>query len=76
MLLVVPTINSPVVASVYILLFGIGSILGMSVMSLVMSIPFYLTAKRFRSLNLAIGVLSGAFSIVLGTWVIYENLIA
>lgn len=74
MLLVVPTIASPVVALVYILIFGIGSIGGMMVMSFLMGLPLYFTANRFAFLNRGIRLAAGVFSLGLGATIVFENL--
>lgn len=75
MLLVVPTISSPVLAMLYILLFGVGSIGGMMVMSLLMSLPITFTADRFDILNKGIRVFAGLFSLVWGAMLMYEKLV-
>jgi sulfite exporter TauE/SafE len=75
MLMVVPTILSPVLAIVYILIFGIGSIGGMMVMSLLIGLPFHFTANRFTVLNKGIRLCSGIFSCGLGAVIIYEKLL-
>ncbi len=75
MLLVVPTISSPALAVAYILIFGIGSIAGMMVMSLLMSLPITLTADRFVWANKGIRVLAGLFSLIWGALLINEKLI-
>jgi sulfite exporter TauE/SafE len=74
MLLVVPTISSPVVAMLYILLFGVGSIGGMMVMSFLMGLPIHFTANRFDVLNKGIRVFAGLFSLALGIFIVYEKL--
>ena len=75
MLLVVPTISSPVLAMTYILVFGVGSIGGMMVMSLLIGLPFHFTASRFDILNKGIRLCSGVFSMGLGAMIIYEKLV-
>ncbi len=75
MLLVVPTIPKPALAMLYILVFGIGSIGGMMAMSLLIGLPIYFTASRFAFLNNAIRFCAGFFSLVLGTYIIYEKLL-
>lgn len=75
MLLIVPTIPTPSVAIMYILIFGLGSIGGMMVMSLLIGLPFHLTANKFGFLNKGIRFCAGAFSLVLGFSIIYEKLI-
>ena len=75
MLLVVPTIASPLVALAYILIFGVGSIGGMMLMSFVIGLPFHFTANNFVFLNKAIRLGSGVFSLGLGMFIIYEKLL-
>lgn len=76
MLLVVPTIASPVVALAYILIFGIGSIGGMMAMSFLMGLPLYFTADRFSIVNKGVRVAAGFFSLGLGAAIVFENLFA
>lgn len=76
MLLVVPTIASPLLAMLYILVFGIGSIGGMMVMSLLIGVPVHFTARRFVRLNQAIRLMAAVFSLGLGVFVVYEKLLA
>src|SRR5947209_1227437 len=73
MLLVVPTIHSSAVALLYILIFGVGSIGGMMIMSLLIGLPFHFTADRFDLLNRAIRLCAGIFSLGLGGSIIYER---
>jgi sulfite exporter TauE/SafE len=76
MLLVVPTISSPVVALLYIVIFGVGSIGGMMAMSFLIGLPFHFTAGRFDLLNKGIRLVAGIFSLGLGASIIYEKLLA
>ena len=76
MLLVVPTISSPAIALLYIIIFGIGSIGGMMAMSFLIGLPFHFTAGRFDVLNRGIRMIAGIFSLGLGLSIIYEKLIA
>ncbi|MBL8181117.1 MAG: sulfite exporter TauE/SafE family protein [Blastocatellia bacterium] len=76
MLLVLPTINSPWLALFYILIFGIGSIAGMVIMSLLMGLPLYATADRFAVLNKAIRFAAGGFSLIWGAMLFHEKIIA
>lgn len=74
MLVILPTIPSPLVAIMYILIFGVGSIGGMMVMSLLIGLPFHFTANRFDLLNKGIRLCAGVFSLGLGFSIIYEKL--
>lgn len=75
MLLVVPTIASPLLALAYILIFGVGSIGGMMLMSFIIGLPFHFTANNFVFLNKAIRFGAGVFSTCLGMFIIYEKLL-
>jgi ABC-type nickel/cobalt efflux system permease component RcnA len=72
MLLVLSTISSPVLGMSYILVFGVGSIGGMMLMSLLLSLPFHFTAKTFTGAELTIRGLAGAFSLSFGVFMIYR----
>ena len=75
MLLILPTIPSPAVALLYILIFGIGSIGGMMAMSFLIGLPFHFTANRFDLLNKGIRLSAGVFSLGLGALIVYEKLL-
>jgi high-affinity nickel-transport protein len=72
---VVPTIKSPIVALAYIFIFGVGSIGGMMLMSLLLGLPFHFTANNFVVLNKAIRLAAGIFSFGLGMFIVYEKLL-
>ncbi|MCI0337231.1 MAG: urease accessory protein [Acidobacteria bacterium] len=72
MLYVLSTIESTVVAFAYIAIFGIGSIGGMMIMSLVLSLPAQMTARHFRRTHLAVHAIAGLVSLGLGLFLAYE----
>ena len=72
MLLVLSTITRPLVGFAYIIIFGVGSIGGMMIMSALVSLPLYLTATRFNRVNLMMRTLAGLFSLSFGLFVIYQ----
>lgn len=74
MFLILPTIESPVVALAYILIFGVGSIGGMMAMSFVIGLPFHFTEGRLNFVNRGIRVVAGLFSLVLGGYMVYEKM--
>ena len=76
MLLVLPSIDSAAVALLYIAIFGVGSIAGMMIMSVLMGLPLYFTAGRFAAVNKGIRFLAGAFSLVWGAMLINEKFFA
>jgi ABC-type nickel/cobalt efflux system permease component RcnA len=72
MLLVIPTIESRPLALLYVVIFGAGSIVGMMLMSLLVGLPFYLSAK-FNRFNHVLQCVAGLVSIGLGLMIIYEK---
>ena len=76
MFIILPLIPSPLVALAYIVVFGIGSIGGMMMMSFLLGLPLHFTAGRFDLMNKGIRWCAGLFSVGLGTFIVYEKLIA
>ncbi len=66
MLLVLSTIPSPLGGLAYIVIFGVGSVGGMLVLSSLISLPFILTAQRFTYINRWVRVVAGLASVVFG----------
>lgn len=52
----------------YLLLFGLGSVGGMLLMSALIGLPFALTAARFRRVDTPVRLLAGAASVVFGLY--------
>jgi sulfite exporter TauE/SafE len=73
MLLVIPTIESRPMGLLYIVIFGIGSIGGMMLMSFLVGLPFTLTALRFNRFNYLLQSVAGLISVGLGLYIIYEK---
>jgi nickel/cobalt exporter len=72
LLILLATIKSTPLAFAVIAIFGIGSIGGMMVMSLILSLPLHLTANSFTRTNLAVRALAGVFSLGFGLFMAYE----
>jgi ABC-type nickel/cobalt efflux system permease component RcnA len=72
MLAILATIKSTPLAFAFILIFGIGSIGGMMIMSLVLSLPARFTGEHFSRANLAVRALAGVFSLGFGLFLAYE----
>jgi hypothetical protein len=72
LLLTLTVISSPLAAFSYIAVFGVGSMMGMTIMSVLVSVPARLT-MQFARANLALRGLSGLFSVALGLFIVYEN---
>lgn len=72
MLLVVGAIPSLLLAVGYIVIFGLGSIGGMMVMSLLMSLPIALAARRVALLERAVRLVAGLFSLGFGSFLAWD----
>jgi ABC-type nickel/cobalt efflux system permease component RcnA len=75
-LLVLTQIQSVSLGLLYLGVFGIGSTLGMLLMSALIGVPFALSARRISSLNFGLQTIAGALSIAFGLWYAYEAGIA
>jgi ABC-type nickel/cobalt efflux system permease component RcnA len=71
-LLVLTVIRDPVWAMGYLLLFGIGTIGGMMLITMALSAPFALTSFKLTRLNWQLRVASGLISFVFGLFLIYD----
>ncbi len=65
---------SPSLALGYILVFGVGSTIGMGLFSVVMAIPLWYSAHSFIRLNQGIQTCVGFGTLALGLFVIYQNM--
>lgn len=72
MLLVLSQIQSTTLAFGYIIIFGVGSIGGMMLMSLVFSLPARFTTGHFKRTHLAVQAAAGLFSLLVGLSLAYE----
>ena len=72
MILVLSTIRDIIQGIYYILLFGIGSIIGMTIISFAVGIPFILSTKRFPAIEKYLRTIAGILSIGFGISIIYE----
>jgi hypothetical protein len=73
LLLTLTVISSRLMAFAYIAVFGVGSMIGMTIMSSMVSVPARLTVEHFARTHLALRALSGLFSVALGLFIVYEN---
>jgi sulfite exporter TauE/SafE len=72
MLLVLSTIPSPLAGLAYIVIFGLGLVGGMLLLSGIIGLPFILTAQRFSLMNRWIRVIAGFASIGFGLILSWE----
>jgi high-affinity nickel permease len=71
-LLVLTTIRDPRWAIVYLLVFGVGTIAGMMLITAVIALPFKYSQARFARLNRGLAVASGLLSIGFGIFIVYK----
>ena len=70
-LLVLTQIQSFGLGLLYLAIFGIGSIVGMMVMSGLVGLPFALSSKKLTGFHYALQLVAGVFSITFGLWYAY-----
>ncbi len=66
-------VSSPLQGILYILVFGIGSIFGMAILSIVVSMPLRVSANRLVRFNVALQLLIGVLTISIGVMAIAQN---
>ncbi len=71
-LLVLATIRNPRWAILYLLIFGVGTIAGMMLITMAMSVPFSYAGTRFAWLNRGLVVGSGILSLLFGLFISYQ----
>ncbi|HXL82000.1 MAG TPA: hypothetical protein VN951_14075 [Pyrinomonadaceae bacterium] len=72
-LLVLTQIQSVLLGLLYLALFGIGSTLGMLLMSGLIGLPFVLSGRRLTSINYGLQTAAGCFSVAFGLWYVYAT---
>jgi high-affinity nickel-transport protein len=71
-LLVLSTIKSPLWSTVYLLVFGLGTMAGMMLMTSAIALPLVYTANRSFNINLHLATISGLASTVFGVFLAYR----
>jgi sulfite exporter TauE/SafE len=71
-LLVLATIQNPRWAVFYLLIFGLGTIVGMMLMTAAIVVPFAYTRTRLDRLNRGLRVASGVISLAFGLFIAYR----
>ncbi len=65
-LLVLATIREPLAAAAYLVMFGLGTILGMMIVTAMLAIPALYAGERVVKMRVGVRVAAGALSIVFG----------
>jgi len=71
-LLVLTTIRVPSWAILYLLVFGIGTVAGMMLITAAIAVPFAFSESRFARLNRGLGLVSGLVSLTFGLFIVYR----
>jgi len=71
-LLVLSTIHNPVWATVYLLIFGAGTMMGMMCMTAAIAVPLTFAGNRFAKLSQYLGTVSGVVSLGFGSLLVYQ----
>ncbi len=71
-LLVLSTIHNPVWATVYLLIFGAGTMIGMMFMTAAIAVPLTFGGNRFAKLGQYLGTASGMVSLCFGSFLVYQ----
>jgi len=71
-LLVLTTIRVPSWAIFYLLVFGVGTIAGMMLITAAIAVPFSFSEIRYARLNRGLGLVSGLISLGFGLFIVYQ----
>lgn len=71
-LLVLTTIRVPIWAMIYLLIFGLGTVGGMMLITAAIAVPFTFSETRFARINHILATASGIVSLVFGMLIVYE----
>ncbi len=71
-LLVLSTIHNPIWATVYLLIFGFGTVIGMMCMTAVIAVPLTFAGNRFSQMSRYFGFTSGIVSVCFGLFLVYQ----
>ena len=72
MLLVLTQINSALLGFLYVATFGVGSIVGMLLMSGLIGLPFAFSSRKLTHFHQGLQTLAAVFSICFGIWYAYK----
>jgi len=71
-LLVLSTIHNPAWATAYLLIFGVGTMIGMMCMTAAIAVPLTFAGDRFTTLSKYLGAASGMVSLCFGSFLVYQ----
>ena len=71
-LLVLATVRDPVWACAYLLIFGLGTVAGMALITTSFATPLAAAAQRWGGFSRGARVATGALSLFFGAWLVYQ----
>jgi len=71
-LLVVATIHEPLLYLAYLLVFGLGTIAGMMLITAAIALPFVYSARRLLGMNRVLTLAAGLLSVGFGLFLVYQ----
>ena len=71
-LLILPLIRNPYWATFYLLVFGVGTIAGMMLITAIVAIPITYSANRFQLFHRHVGAAAGALSLFFGLFLVHH----
>jgi high-affinity nickel-transport protein len=71
-LLVVSTVRDPRWACAYILVFGAGTLAGMTLITTGLALPLSTAAQRWHRVDHVVRLATGAISVTMGVWLVYQ----
>jgi ABC-type nickel/cobalt efflux system permease component RcnA len=71
-LLVLPIIRDSTWAMIYLLIFGVGTIAGMMLITVAIAAPMTYSVNRFRAFNRYVGAAAGVLSLIFGLFLVYQ----
>jgi high-affinity nickel-transport protein len=71
-LLVLGTIREPLFGIAYLIIFGIGTIAGMLLITVALAMPIVAAARRFEGLHQTLALLTGIAGILFGAYLVYD----
>lgn len=76
LILAVSQVSNPLSGMLYVLLFGIGSMLGMAALSSIIAVPLAVSAHRLTGANRGVQFCVGAITVAIGAMTIHTTLLA
>ena len=71
-LLILGSITEASIAMIYLLVFGMGTIIGMMGITTLIGVPIIISSKKYQKIDRYINVASGIISLIFGAYLAYQ----